>query len=256
MWSRWSPVRVRSLTPQGSSATAGFSRGSCKRCLASVVLPVVLARPEFRGAKRRRKRRHGGGLSKRPEARARQLANLRAGSVEAGTAAGPGNTRSLQHGAYRAISRDQLDRKTREVFDALAADVPLKDDGELPAPDALTVRLLAETLIRLESIGAFLNRKGWEDGDGRVRRWSRSRSGCGIRRSISPNRSAVPREVAPVWGWIFSARPRWIWPRTGRPRMNRSRARPRRRARSERPTPRRVAAATPRRTRAVGRRSR
>jgi hypothetical protein len=104
-------------------------------------------------------------LSRRPEARARQLANLQPGRA----AAGPGNTRSLQHGAYRRISREQLDRKTREVFDALAADVPLKDQGELPAPDALPVRLLAETLIPLEGIGAFLNRKGWEDDEGRVR---------------------------------------------------------------------------------------
>jgi hypothetical protein len=50
------------------------------------------------------------------------------------------------------------------VYDALAADAPLRDpEGELPVPDAAMVRLLAECLCRIESIGAYLRDHGIVD---------------------------------------------------------------------------------------------
>ena len=89
--------------------------------------------------------------------RARQLANLRRG----GNPAPAENVRALTHGGYARIARAELDAKTREVFEALAADAPLRGpDGELPAADALAVRLLAEALIRLDRVRAHVNDYG------------------------------------------------------------------------------------------------
>lgn len=100
------------------------------------------------------------GLSSDPEKRAKQLANL----VPGAGAAGPGNTRTLSHGAYAAIARERLDAKMREVFDALAGDAPLREaDGSLPAADALVVELLAETLCRRENLRGHLADYGWRD---------------------------------------------------------------------------------------------
>jgi hypothetical protein len=76
----------------------------------------------------------------------------------------------VSHGAYAAIAAQRLDAKVAEVFAALAADVPVRAaDGSLPGADAPAVRLLAEALCRLDSIGAYLTRRGWEDDDGRPR---------------------------------------------------------------------------------------
>jgi hypothetical protein len=101
-----------------------------------------------------------GGLSSDPEARAKQLANL----VPGAGAAGPGNTRTVSHGAYAAIARDRLDAKMREIFDALAEDAPLREaDGSLPAADVLAVELLAETLCRRENLRSHLADFGWRD---------------------------------------------------------------------------------------------
>jgi hypothetical protein len=99
-------------------------------------------------------------LSSDPDKRARQLANL----VPGAGAAGPGNTRTVSHGAYAAIARGRLDSKMREVFDALAGDAPLREaDGSLPAADALVVELLAETLCRRENLRQHLSDFGWRD---------------------------------------------------------------------------------------------
>lgn len=96
-------------------------------------------------------------LSADPERRRRQLANLQPGRG----AAGPGNKRRLAHGGYSTIAAARLDDKRRELYDALAADAPLRaEDGELPRHDALAVRLLAETLCRLDSVTAYLDLHG------------------------------------------------------------------------------------------------
>jgi phage terminase small subunit len=105
-------------------------------------------------------------LSSDPKRRSRQLANLQPG----GGAAGPGNGRAVTHGAYAALAPDRLDVKAREVFDALGADAPVRDgDGSLPAADVAAVRLLADVLCRLDDIGGYLSRRGWEGEDGKPR---------------------------------------------------------------------------------------
>lgn len=86
----------------------------------------------------------GGGLSGDPGRRARQLANLKRGGTTS-----PG--RPPTHGVYARVTEAQLDSKTRVIFDALAADAPMRtDDGGLPAAHAMTVRLLAEVMVLRE----------------------------------------------------------------------------------------------------------
>ncbi len=105
-------------------------------------------------------------LSRNAAARDRQLANLRPGAKTAP----PGNARALRHGAYARVAVDRLAVKEREVFDALAADAPLRDrDDQLPAADGALVRLAAEVLCRLDSVGDYLARRGIEDDKGELR---------------------------------------------------------------------------------------
>jgi hypothetical protein len=86
---------------------------------------------------------------------AASLANLKRGGNPAPTAGSPDQP-SRKHGAYAVIAREQLDAKQHEVFEALAADAPLRDsDGGLPAADAMVVHLLARCLIRLERVEQF-----------------------------------------------------------------------------------------------------
>jgi hypothetical protein len=107
-----------------------------------------------------------GGLSSDPAKRANQLANLKRG----GTIAPLGNRRSRKHGAYATIAIERLDAKTREVLDALADDLPLRDsDGSVPASDVPLLRLLADVLCRLDDIGAWLSAHGWQDAKGEPR---------------------------------------------------------------------------------------
>lgn len=101
-----------------------------------------------------------------PARRARQLANLRQG----GTPAPPANRRAVKHGAYATVVVARVDAKVREVFDALAADAPLRGpDGGLPAEDGAMVRLVAEVLCRLDDITNYLGARGWLDEDGKPR---------------------------------------------------------------------------------------
>lgn len=103
-------------------------------------------------------------LSSDPEARARQLANLRRGETK------PSPTANLRHGGYAAIARRDLDEKRAEVREALTLDAPLRDpDGGLPAPDALAVSMLAEVLCRRDNVREYLDRRGWEGDDGQPR---------------------------------------------------------------------------------------
>lgn len=101
------------------------------------------------------------GLSGDPEARSRQLANLRRAP-----AAPVGNRRALRHGGYAMVARARLEAKALQVYDALAADAPLRSlDGGLPAHDAAMVRLLADALCRLEDVSANLRDYGLFDQD-------------------------------------------------------------------------------------------
>jgi hypothetical protein len=105
-------------------------------------------------------------LSDDPIKRARQLANLSARPP----APPVGNVRALAHGGYAAVARDRLDAKVRDVFDALAADAPLRDSaGELPAADAAAVHLAAEAMCRLDDVAAHLRDRGILDTKGELR---------------------------------------------------------------------------------------
>lgn len=103
-------------------------------------------------------------LSRDPSARRRSLANLRRGVTPP-----PVGTRRV-HGAYAALAPERVDAKVREVANALADDAPVRSaDGGLPAHDTVVVRQLAECLCRLDDIGDFLRRRGWQDDNGNPR---------------------------------------------------------------------------------------
>jgi len=89
-------------------------------------------------------------LSSDPERRARQLSNLRPAPP-----APHGHSRSRKHGGYATVLRERLEAQEAAIFDALAADAPLRDQaGELPAHDTAAVALLARCLCRLEDVAA------------------------------------------------------------------------------------------------------
>jgi hypothetical protein len=100
------------------------------------------------------RRRHG--HYRTEAARRRALANLRPGPK-----AKPGNDLAVRHGAYASIGAAELDSETAAVVDALSADAPLKEAGELPAADAVVVELLAACLIRLRRVTRFHLDRGW-----------------------------------------------------------------------------------------------
>lgn len=99
-----------------------------------------------------RPRRTGGGGAGHPSS----LANLRNAPPPA-----VGNQRARRHGGYAAVASKRMEAKVREVFDALAADAPLRDQvGELPAADGALVTLAAECLCRLEDVSANVRDHG------------------------------------------------------------------------------------------------
>jgi len=94
--------------------------------------------------------------SRDPAKRAKQLANLRPAPP-----APAGNALARRHGGYAVIVHERLEAKALEVFDALAADAPLRGPtGDLPAPDVAQVRLLAEALCRLDTVSADVSAFG------------------------------------------------------------------------------------------------
>ncbi len=99
-------------------------------------------------------------LSSDPEKRAKQLANLTPAPPPSPT----GNRFALRHGGYAAVAADRLEGRSREVFDAISADAPLRDAaGNLPAADSGVVYLLAQALCRLEDVSGHLAATGWLD---------------------------------------------------------------------------------------------
>lgn len=99
-------------------------------------------------------------LSRDPDKRSRQLANLRPGAG----AGPPGNRRALAHGGYAAVSPLERDRKAQKIFEALAADAPMRDGaGGLPAADTAVVSLFARCLVQLERVEADMADHGWKD---------------------------------------------------------------------------------------------
>jgi phage terminase small subunit len=94
-------------------------------------------------------------LSSDPAKREVQLANLQRGSEDGAM------KRALSHGGYAQLAQEQLDEKTRQIMDALAADAPLRAaDGGLPAHDSAIVALLADCMCRLDSLRADITAHG------------------------------------------------------------------------------------------------
>lgn len=105
-------------------------------------------------------------LSQDPRKRARQLANLSAGPPPPPL----GNQRARRHGGYAQVAIARLDAKVRDVFDALAADAPLRDStGGLPHADTAQVRLAAECLCRLDDVSDNVRDHGLLDASGGLR---------------------------------------------------------------------------------------
>src|SRR4051794_2827630 len=98
-------------------------------------------------------------LSPDPEAKGRQLANLRPGAG----AAEPGNRRALKHGG-RSERPPGLDAARADLFDWLAESAPIRaDDGGLPAADSAAVELAAMALARVRALDSWLAVHGYLD---------------------------------------------------------------------------------------------
>ena len=106
-------------------------------------------------------------LSRDDEARKRQLENLRPGAG----AWRPGATPALKHGLRtRKPGPVVLDSIVREIEDALAGDLPLKDgEGNAPAPDRFAVELAAVALLRVRRCWTYLELHGDDDERGNLR---------------------------------------------------------------------------------------
>src|SRR3954470_20117862 len=98
-------------------------------------------------------------LSRDPKKRARQLQNLPnlRGELPAG-AWRPGASPQLRHGLRsRNPPAVVLDPIVREIEEALAADLPLKDtDGGTPAADRFAVELAAVALLQVRRCAHYL----------------------------------------------------------------------------------------------------
>ena len=107
-----------------------------------------------------------GGLSRDPDARRRQLANLRAGAG----AAGEGNRRAVRHGGRSEVLFRDVAPEVRELAAALGDGAPVRDaDGGLPPSDAVAVERAARILRRLRSVESWLDLHGQVAEDGTVR---------------------------------------------------------------------------------------
>ena len=105
-------------------------------------------------------------LSDRPEARARQLANLRAAPPPPEL----GNGRATKHGGRATHKTLPVASVASRIYELLARETPLRDaDGELPPADRTAVELLALCLSRLESIAHWVELHGVLDEHGEPR---------------------------------------------------------------------------------------
>jgi len=110
--------------------------------------------------------------SRDPAKRAKQLANLPnlRGEPTAGSWR-PGASPALEHGLRsRRPGPAVLDPLAREIEDALAEDLPIKDaNGDVPAADRFAVELAAIALLRVRRCSAFLELHGDADERGNLR---------------------------------------------------------------------------------------
>ena len=99
-------------------------------------------------------------LSRDPDARSRQLANL----TGQPPAPPPGNQRAASHGGYARIAEGRLEAKVAELAGALAEDVPVASPS-----DALAVAELAQKVCQLENLRGYLQAHGYLTDGGEVR---------------------------------------------------------------------------------------
>lgn len=102
-------------------------------------------------------------LSRDPAKRQTQLDNLQRGSTHAL------GGRPVEHGARARMTEAELQPKTAAIFTRLAEDAPVREVGSLPSADVMAVKMLAEVLVRLDRIAAYLDRHGWQDQKGNPR---------------------------------------------------------------------------------------
>jgi hypothetical protein len=104
-------------------------------------------------------------LSRDPEARSRQIANLRRGGPVQ-----PGNRHTVTHGAYARITQAELDAEVRELMDAIGEDLPVREaDGGVPAADVILLEMLAGNRIQRRRVRESEVRHGIEERDGGLR---------------------------------------------------------------------------------------
>jgi hypothetical protein len=101
------------------------------------------------------------------------MANLIPGGPD-GAALAPGNQIAATHGYRSAAVVKDVSAEVREIMDGIAAVVPVREDGEAPACDALAIEACAVALRRWRHVYAYadthgrLDRKGNETDAARV----------------------------------------------------------------------------------------
>lgn len=92
-------------------------------------------------------------LSADPEARAKQLANLRPGA----RTAPEGNSRARRHGGYSEALVANVEAEIIELRDALGETAPLRDaDGRVPAADLVAFERAARALRRYRAVDQWV----------------------------------------------------------------------------------------------------
>jgi hypothetical protein len=86
------------------------------------------------------------------------------------SAARKGNRRAVSHGAHAQVLPARLSAKAAAIAAELAVQAPVRGPGgALPIHDVEVVRLLAQTLCRLEDLSVWLDKHGTLDRRGKVR---------------------------------------------------------------------------------------
>lgn len=92
-------------------------------------------------------------LSRDPDARRRQIANLRPGARTAPA----GNVRARRHGGYSEALVADVEREIVELRDALGETAPLRDaEGGLPAADLVAFERAARALRRYRAVDEWV----------------------------------------------------------------------------------------------------
>jgi hypothetical protein len=100
-------------------------------------------------------------LSRDPDKRARQLANLTAAPAPPAA-----NRRALRHGGYSEALVADVSLEVRELMAALSDTAPVRDpDGSLPAADLVAIERAARLLRRYRRLEAWLDLYGELDED-------------------------------------------------------------------------------------------